>query len=711
MPDHDRPRWYTPDGLASGSQSGGWLGMEKHAKHSTAGRRTSRLSVILFSGGRGSTVLSKELVNNPSIALTVAINGYDDGLSTGEVRRFLGDSLGPSDFRKNATRLARELHSCSPVLCELLEGRLPVGCTVEQWQHVLEVISGAGDVTVPPTDRTATLAAQLDGDVRSTVAGRLWRFEQERLATGRRFDFSDCSLGNLVFAGCFLAQGRRFNAGLDDFCAVMGLPVGLVDNVTDGTNAFLVALDQLGQLVSSEGEIVDATRARHIKDIFLIDRPLTSEEIARCRRLPADDLARFLSERSQIVGLNPRLRDRIASADLIIYSPGTQHSSLFPSYLTPGLSAAIAGNLRAVKLLITNIQADAEIPGSSAVDIIERAVYYLKEKGRLATPTPCLITHYLLNDPRRTEGEAPYIPLGRLDSLEDPRLVRIGNYEDGVSGRHDASKVLAPFIRSLVGCERLPRVAVWLHDCGSVNKVIQTLLEMVRAGVEQIPVTLTAFYACPDAIESTFARTLPFPVVQTAPSAGPSDALRTAGRSAPFDFVVLFESSGMYNGEDIAGLLSYLASGRLDAVWGSRRLSVRDITESLQLRYRHNVWLRMASALGSHLLSAAYLLLYGRYVSDTLSGVRAVRATYLEDAGIDLDDKLANQRLLSVLLQDKAEFLETPVQFLPLSPERVRRTSVLEGIQSLLMILWWRLRSPARRAAPRRPAEIRSSAS
>ena len=39
------------------------------------------------------------------------------------------------------------------------------------------------------------------------------------------------------------------------------------------------------------------------------------------------------------------------------------------------------GTCRAIKLLITNIQTDAEITGSSAVDIIDRAVFYLKEKG------------------------------------------------------------------------------------------------------------------------------------------------------------------------------------------------------------------------------------------------------------------------------------------------------------------------------------------
>ena len=91
---------------------------------STSGTRGA-LSVVLFSGGRGSGALTRQLVARPGVSLTVAINGYDDGASTGEVRRFLGDSLGPSDFRKNASRLALELKSANPALVELLDARLP----------------------------------------------------------------------------------------------------------------------------------------------------------------------------------------------------------------------------------------------------------------------------------------------------------------------------------------------------------------------------------------------------------------------------------------------------------------------------------------------------------------------------------------------------------------------------------------------------------
>lgn len=660
--------------------------------------RERRLHVVLFSGGRGSRVLSKELINHPSIALTVAVNGYDDGLSTGEVRRFLGDSLGPSDFRKNATRLARELRTCPAEFCDLLEARLPVGCTADDWLQVLSGLRGDNATAPPPFDGFTRLSLQLDAGSRQALTSRLSLFEAERTAAARPFDFSDCCLGNLVFAGAFLGQQRAFNAALDDFCTLVGLPAGVIEDVTDGTNAFLVALDLADRVLGSEGEIVDAKRRNYIKDIYLIDRALTASNLERLRALPVAEVVGFLNRRAKPVALNPRLRDRIGDADLIIYSPGTQHSSLFPSYITPGLSAAIARNLTAIKLLITNIQPDAEIPDSSAVDIIERAVYYLKEKGRLDTPTPCLITHYLLNDPGRAEGGAPHIPLGRLDSLEDPRLVRIANYEEGASGRHDAAKVLTPFIQSFLGRDQPRRVAVWLHDANSLNKVSQTLLEMVRAGVARVPVELTVFYGSEAPLASSFAESLPFAVERVPPRAGAAETLQRAGGANPFDYVILFESSGMYNGEDVVSLASSLSADRLDAVWGSRRLSLKDIRESLQVRYRHNVWIRVASAVGSHLISVLYLVLYGRYVSDSLSGARAVRTAFLGAAAVDLPDKLANQRLLATLLRGRAEMLETPVRFLPLSPERVRRTRVFEGVQALGTILWWRIRRLAPRA-------------
>lgn len=631
--------------------------------------------MVLFSGGRGSGALTRQLVGAQSITLTIAINGYDDGASTGEVRRFLGDALGPSDFRKNASRLARILNTCDPAFIDALDVRLPVGATVDDARRAL----------------TALKVSHPD------VGAAVDRFTDQ--VSGKAFNFSDCSIGNLVFAGIYLESSRRFNEAVDRYCALVGLPIGLIENVTDGTNAWLIGIDQDGRLLASEEEIVDGSRPNHVREIFLIDRPLLDDERRAINAISATnaidqtaaqsvDAATLLGPRAARLSINPRLAEKIAAADLIIYAPGTQHSSLFPSYLTPGLASAIAANLHALKIGVTNIQSDAEITGSSAVNIIERAVFYLKGKGRDPAPTPCLITHYLINDPRAGSSEQPYVPLGPIDAFEDQRLVRIANYEDGATGQHDAMRVLAPFLESIQRRGIRRRIAVLLHDANSTNKIAQTLLEMVRGGIDKLTVDLDVFYSGPFPLEPSFAARLPFHLTHLP---GGESTFADTARGGNFDYVMLFESSGMYRGENIVTLCAQLTSGRLDAVWGSRRLSVREIEASYRFRYHSNALVGVISYLGSYVLSLSYFMLYQRFISDTLSAVRAVRASDAFDAAIDLTSPRVNHLLLARLMRRKADLLEIPVQFIPVSPQSVKHISLFEGLRSLAMIVWRRV--------------------
>ena len=142
----------------------------------------------------------------------------------------------------------------------MLDTRLPNPCSRDEAMQALE--SGRGGGRRRKSGSASTRCAS-------------------ELESGRPFEFSDCAIGNLVFAGSYLLQDRRFNDAVDDYCGLLGLPPGLIENVTDGTNAFLVALEVDRGVLVSEAEIVDAKQQNRIAEVFLIDQPLSEEERAR----------------------------------------------------------------------------------------------------------------------------------------------------------------------------------------------------------------------------------------------------------------------------------------------------------------------------------------------------------------------------------------------------------------------------------------------
>src|SRR5580765_9080159 len=78
--------------------------------------------IVLFCGGRGSATIIRALLRQSEIELTLLVNAYDDGLSTGTLRNFIPGMLGPSDFRKNLSYLFDDYSQAA--LKNLMEYRL-----------------------------------------------------------------------------------------------------------------------------------------------------------------------------------------------------------------------------------------------------------------------------------------------------------------------------------------------------------------------------------------------------------------------------------------------------------------------------------------------------------------------------------------------------------------------------------------------------------
>ena len=265
----------------------------------------SRLNVVMFTGGRGSTALAQQLSDATAVNLTLAVNGYDDGLSTGEVRRFLGDSLGPSDFRKNASRIATLRHSCEPSLIKFLDLRFPDEVSIDVVSAIEHILCEQEyDVEGAFIDQLAELISPLSADTKTDLRTYYGAFLDDYSSSIYGFNFDDCSVGNLIFAGCFLCCKREFNRTIEQYSKLLGIPANIIVNVTNGENAFLVAINSEGKFLESEANIVDDKNQGKIKDFYLI-RSTGLEP--RFKNHTGIELVQELTANSAKLTLNPNI--------------------------------------------------------------------------------------------------------------------------------------------------------------------------------------------------------------------------------------------------------------------------------------------------------------------------------------------------------------------------------------------------------------------
>lgn len=331
---------------------------------------SGRLAVTLFSGGRGGASIARGLLRTPGVELTLVINGYDNGRSTGALRRYLPGMLGPSDFRKNLLLHLDEQDPQQAALRTVLERRLSPATAREE----LRAIPG-----LPPRAR-ALITRDLSAFLR--------RFDHDPGG----LDLTDCALGNLVLAGAYLRLGEDFNAAVRACARTFGSPIRLL-NVTNGENAYLVALKQDGRVLADEADIVAPQDAAAITDLFLLREPITPGFRAVLESAPAAEARRILAGHRADISLNPEARDAIRDADLVIYGPGTPHSSLLPSYLTPGIADAIAESRAAAKVFVVNTRDDHDVQGLSAPDLVARTLSYLGDPGNERGTVTHVLSH------------------------------------------------------------------------------------------------------------------------------------------------------------------------------------------------------------------------------------------------------------------------------------------------------------------------------
>lgn len=607
---------------------------------------TEPIRIVLFCGGRGSATIIRALLRRTDIELTLIVNAFDDGLSTGALRNFIPGMLGPSDFRKNLSYLFGNYSQAQYALKNLMEYRLPAGAGIGK---LARFAGGNGKAVLD--EPLAGWFPQLEPATLRRVRGLLSRFFAH--AAGTDFDYRDCSLGNLVFAGAYLAHGEDFNAAAAEVGDLVGTRARLL-NVGTQQNRVLAGLKQDGTFLASEAELVGPQSASPIASLYLLEWPLTANEKQELELLDADGKLARLSALDAVSKLSKPAAEAIAGADVILYGPGTQHSSLFPSYRIA--AAALAAAPAPVKALIMNLDSDHDIQGLSASDVMDRALAYGAH-----------VTHILLDsDPNR-------LPAGALanDRYRGAAVVHGAFATPSRPQVHNGSAV-AEAVLGLRAQRATPSVEIFadiLRRSVASDELVEEFLETDWTGV-------TAHLTL-NRVNGTGA-----PSVNLDGLFPDSAYFRDWLARGSSDYLVLMTGDGAYRFADVLAIIRLLEQQQsLGGVFGSRTQSRRQFITSVRAAYGENRLLYWFGKAAAFLLSALFYLRTGVIFSDPLTGLRVFRRRAM--SGLPMVKGDAPLSIVRQLVRDGVEVAELPVLYRTFSGFTDPNWRVRRGLHNL----------------------------
>ncbi len=623
----------------------------------------SKLSVALFSGGRGTATITREILRHSNIELSLLVNAYDDGLSTGELRDFIPGMLGPSDFRKNLSYLLDLYSEQQFVLERVIEYRLPKDFGPRHLDELNEIVAQQGAREAPLLPYIRENLGALDAPVRSAVMDFLRIFLTFARKQPRPFNFVDCSLGNLVFAGAYLKNDRDFNRATEELATLFGSKANLI-NVTRGENRVLVALKEDGEILAREATIVNAQSASKIVELYLLERPIPPATLTELAPLALEEKRRRLSAMEAPVSISEKAKEALLSADIIVYGPGTQHSSLFPSYKTVGVREAIRGSRARVKAFICNLEWDHDIRGLSAADLVDSALRLLGDPENEER----LVTHVLYNP---TDGTRPNaLPLGAPSEgrLKHVKIIQ-GALENpakrGVhSGRAIVKCLRETFEREVNFGKRELDVYVDLNERSiALDYLLQEFLELPwHESFSRVRLTLN-HVELPK---------LDLPAHLEITTSDQDSAFTDVNvffrwlESGSTGYLATIAGDGEYRLADVLSSITLLDSSTFGAVYGSRNQSRRQFMKSLNAAYGESNFLYYSSWATALALAAVFGARHQVIFSDPLTGFRVFKRSALADAlrALPRGKRPAGAMgITRALVQADVEIAEVPISY------------------------------------------------
>ena len=606
---------------------------------------TQKTKIVIFCGGRGSSTLIREMSLNLNLELTLLINAFDDGLSTGAIRRYLPNFLGPSDFRKNISLLLSVYRPQSPKLKDLFEYRF----TEEPFR--LNELTSFEDLCVvdPELDSISKSLPAETMKMLSDLIDEFFRFEK---SNQNRYPLLDSAVGNLIFAGAFLQNDQDFNFGVKFLLNKLGIPANLF-NISQSTNRHLVALTATGRYLEDESTIVSSLSQESISEIFLLETPLNEEERFELDSKTIDERHRFLTSKESIPGLSDEARLALMSADLIILGAGTQHSSLLPSYKIVANSAQCFPDKPTY--MVMNLDYDNDIYGTTISEIVGLSEKYLFKDLRP-------IDKIFLDNGCTISG---------LEDVKDEKRFYVSDLRGWSNNNvHSGKKLFNAIFREY-------------------EPTNDSYVKVLVAG--QDVQGLRLFRENCNDLRAANGFNINFELVESNLNFWDSDILLNYIRdwleNGVEAFLVTIYDDGIYDAADIEDALRYTIKNKYDLTIGSRLHSRDQWVRSSRLVYNSSRFKIKLSNMGGLFPSLLLALLRNCFVTDCFSGFRIYSREGLESAKLTEDQWMKFRtidQLFIHLVRLPCSVGEVSVSYLPFESNWKSRGS----IRRLFRFMW-----------------------
>ena len=398
---------------------------------------------------------------------------------------------------------------------------------------------------------------------------------------------------------------------------------------------------------------------------------------------------RALKNLSVVPKINFETKSIIQQADIIIYGPGTQFSSLFPSYLTKDLKNFIQKS-KAVKFLVTNIFLDNDILNETVESIVQKFHYFFNNKN--LTNNNRLVNYYLVNKFDRED-----INLSKKDNYllyNNKKNYVLLDWEKGAGLHYPnwlAKKIFDLSKKSFLS-KKLKKsvVSIVVPSLNEKDYIDKVLRKLTNLQINTFNLVIELIVIDGGSNDGTIEIIKKYKNIKfyTLANAQKGEVIKLGIEKSKGDVIVLFPSDNEYDVSDIEKVITPIMLGQSNIVYGSRMIKCLNLDDQLGKIYKNNYLGMLLSKYGGKLINLFILFFFNKSISDPFTSVKAFDANLLKKLTLNQKGFAIDFEIFVKLNKNKNFFLEVPVLFNPRQNNKGKKMTVGQGIKCLMYLIF-----------------------